>query len=307
MSTIPPAATETPALPVVDAAFFDNILETDLANIINKATRGLPLTARERDMIAEERSRLTKLPPATAVTFELEASGPGMALESMTQKELAGEWGVSLRTIKGWLAEGSAATDPAPLTKPDLFPAWFARVHAPRQCPDKYQLAAQRILAGVKTAKATTPPPAAEPAERVAIADDAKGLLAMLERYRETEARLGLDYMKAVDSGDEVRASFLLSQWSNIGEKLRALEKIAPKALEELGIYVRKDEIQRELEPLHRAIIKAFRQEFRMSRPKLRATKTAEEWNLLTDDIVSGVSSMLTNTEFREPLMLEVA
>lgn len=309
MSAIPPAAAEAdepPAAPVIDAAFFDNILETDLANIVNKSTRGLPLTARERELIDEERSKFRKT--AQPAAFALEPDGPRTALEGMTQKQLADEWGVSLRSIKGWLAEGIAAKDPVPLTKPGDFPAWFARVHAPRQCPEKYRLAAQRILASEKSvAVAPAPAPIAPPPERIKIEDDAKGLLAMLERHREAEARLGTEYMKAVDSGDEVRASFLLSQWSSMGEKLRALEKIAPKALEELGIYVRKDEIQRELEPLHRSIIKAFRQQLRMCRPKLRATQSAEEWNLLTDEIVSEVASMLTNTEFREPLALDAA
>lgn len=288
---------------VIDAAFFENILETDLANIVKKASSGQPLNKREREMIEEERSRLKKKSEPAA--FSLEGEGPATALERMTQKQLAAEWDVSLRTIKGWTAEGNAAKDPVPLTQPAKFQGWFERLHPGRQFPDKYRLAAQRILAGERAAVAAATPPVALPPERLKIEEDAKGLLAMLERHREAEARLGTEYMKAVDSGDEVRASFLLSQWSSMGEKLRALEKIAPKALEELGIYVRKDEIQRELEPLHRSIIKAFRQQLRMCRPKLRATQSAEEWNLLTDEIVSEVANMLTNTEFREPLALE--
>ena len=289
------------ASPPLDVAFFDTILETDLANIVNKATRGMPLTAREREMIEAERSRL-KVGGATT-GFQLAADAPPTVLERMTQRELAAEWGVSLRTIKGWLAAGLAAHDPAPLTQPEQFTAWYLRIHAPRECPDRYRQAARRMLAGDKT-KAIPPRHFAVPVEKLVISDDAKGLLAMLERHREAEARLGTDYMVAVDSGDEVRASFLLSQWSNMGEKLRALEKIAPKALEELGIYVRKDEVQRELEPLHRAILKSFRQELRMCRPRLRATRTADEWNALTDEIVSGVAAMLTTSAFSEPLVL---
>ena len=137
------------------------------------------------------------------------------------------------------------------------------------------------------------------------IAEDAKGMLAMLERHRAAEARLGTEYMEAVEAGDEVKASFLLSQWSSMGEKLRALEKIAPKTLEDLGIYVRRDEVQRELEPLHRSVIKAFGQQLRLARPRLKATKTPDEWNQMTDEIINEVAGMLVNTEFREPLTLE--
>lgn len=309
MSAIPPPPAEQPAAPaVIDAAFFDNILETDLANVIKKATRGLPLSAREREMIEAERARLKKAsaPPE----FELEVTGPESALEQMTQKELAVEWGVSLRTIKGWSAEGLAAKDPVPLTKPDQFPGWFARVHAPRQCPEKYRLAAQRILLGGKATPATTPAPSTPPPrERTVISEESKGLLAMLERHREAEARLGTEYMKAVDQGDEVRSSFLLGQWSNMGEKLRALEKAAPKALEEMGIYVRKDDVMRELEPLHRSIPKSFRQRFRLARVKLLTLAQAgpEEWNREIDKIVEDVCRGLVDSDFREPLELEVA
>ena len=56
---------------------------------------------------------------------------------------------------------------------------------------------------------------------------------------------------KAIEAGNEKQAQWLYSEWVKTGERLRALEKTAPKALEELGIYVRRDEVTRELVPLH--------------------------------------------------------
>jgi acyl transferase domain-containing protein len=180
--------------------------------------------------------------------------------------------------------------------------------HAPRECPERYRLAAQRILAGARDAAAVAAErPVEKPREMLVIGEDAKGMLAMLERCRSSEARLGMEYMQAVEAGNEVRASFLFSQWTKMGEQLRALEKTAPETLEKCGIFVRKDEIQRELEQLHRAILKSFRQQFRMCRARLRATKTAEEWNLVTDEIVDEGALMLVETEFREPLTLDAA
>lgn len=301
----PSAAEETlesPAVPVVDAFLLETILEKDLANIVEKSRRGVALSARERVLIEGKLSRLKE--GDAPADFVLEPEGPAAAMERMTQKDLAEAWGVSVRTIKGWTAAGIGAADPVPLARPRDFPAWFQRIHAPRVCPERYRLAAQKLEDGEQVEKAA---PVVAARERLVIPDENKGLLAMLERHREAEAQLGTDYMEAVERGDEVRASFLLSQWSSMGEKLRQLEKLAPRALEELGIYVRKEDVARELEPLHRAILKTFQQELRKCRPKLRATQTAEEWNLISDEIVGGVASMLTETEFRDPLTLEGA
>lgn len=289
---------------VIDAAFFDTILEQDLANIVKKANAGQPLTKREREMMEEERAKRMKKPPTC--DFSLEGEGTS-ALERMTQAELAAEWGFSVRTIKGWIAQGKSAGDPAPLTKPAEMPAWFARIHAPRQAPDKLRAAAQRIVAGEKAKAAENPPPVAAPAEQIEIAEHEKGMLAMLNRYRDAEASLHARYMAAVATGDESKSGFYMSEWSKMGEKLRQQEKMAPKALEEMGIYVRKDHVQRELEPIHSAIIKAFRQGLRMARPRLKGSQTSDEWSRITDEVVNEVCAMLTDSDFREPLELEVA
>lgn len=65
--------------------------------------------------------------------------------------------------------------------------------------------------------------------------------------------------------------------------------------------------MQRELEPLHAAILKAFRQEFRLARIKLKATTGPDEWSIAVDETVERVAQMLIETEFREPLELQVA
>jgi hypothetical protein len=290
-----------------DASFFDLILETDLANIIKKSQSGQPLTKREREMIEEERTKRTQ--KAALPTFKLE--GEGSPLDRMTQRELAEVWGYSLRQVKNWIADGRAAGDPAPVTRPDDMPGWFKRVYAPRECPEKLRAAVQRIQGGefgAKRANASAGGPApATITPRIEVPDEEKGLLAMLDRYRTAEVTLHNKYMAAVDAGDESRSQFLLSEWSKMGEKVRALEKAAPKALEELRIYVKRDEIQRELETLHNAVLKGFRQEFRLARIKLKSAKTAEEWGAAVDETVEKVSMMLVDTEFAEPLELQVA
>lgn len=293
----------TPGDVEIDDALFERLLENDLANIVRKAKAGKTLSHRERTLIEDERARRAK--GVDQAEFHLESEGGESPLARMTQAELAVAWGYSVRQVKNWIADGRKAGDPAPVAKPPDMPAWFRRIYAPRECPEKLRLASLRLVDGQKPmieVAAAAPAPA-----RIEIADEEKGLLAMLDRYRTAEAELHRKYMAAIDAGDETRAQFLLSEWGKMGDKLRALEKAAPKALEELGIFVRRAEIQRELEPLHSAIMKAFRQEFRLARPRLKATMTQEEWARLVDETVEKVAMMLVETEFREPLELQVA
>lgn len=299
------ADTEETQEPVIDAAFMETILETDIANIVKKAFNGTPLSKREREMVEYERTRLLlKSQP----TFKLEGEGPVNRLEGLKQEELAHEWGYSVRSIKGWLADGRAKNDPCPLKHPGDMLAWFSRMHVGRDVPEKLRDAVMRLQDTQNTkAVALEIVVKAPPVERIEIPEEQKGLLAMLNRYRDAEPALHRKYMDAIESGDEQKAGFYMREWSAMGEKLRALEKIAPKALEELGIYVKKDEVTRELETLHRAIVKSIRQALRMSRPRLRAAETGEEWNRVTDGIVDELCQMLVESEFAEPLLLEVA
>jgi hypothetical protein len=290
----------------INDSLFAKVLETDVANIIRKASAGHPLNARERAIIEEERDR-RKNPRESVLT--LEGEGPSdVALARLTQAELAERYGYSPRAIKNWISDGKKADDPCPLRRPEEMPAWFARVYAPRECPDRLLLAVQ-AFAVVKPAEETGPapaPPSVAP-ERFEIAEGEKGLLAMLGRLREAEATLHRRYMSAVEGGREKEANWLYSEWVKTGERLRALEKTAPKALEEMGIYVRRDEVTRELVPLHKSIIKSIRQGLRQARPVLKAAETQQDWNTAVDEVVDRVCTMLVQTKFAEPLSLEAA
>lgn len=296
------AAADEP--PEITADLFAEVLERDLANIIRKASSGQPLTKREREMIEAERSRLASSQKSREPDFQLEGAGERSPLEGLTQEKLAAAWGYSVRQIKNWIQEGRDKGYPAPLTRPAEMPAWFERVFAPRKCPDRLRLSVQVLLDAKPATSAGSPTAAPVPPERIAIDDSEKGLLAMLGRLRESEALLHAKYLAAVDV-DENKASFLFSEWGKIVEKLRALEKSAPKALEELKIYVRRDEIMRELAPLHAAILKSFRQAIRQGRHRLRATVDTSEWNAVADSLVDEAATMLCESQFATPLDLE--
>jgi hypothetical protein len=290
-------------LPITDE-LLDRILNADIQRIAAKSSRGEPLTIGERKLIEEERTRRAK---KSFPVFTLEGEGAPSRFEGMTQAELAEEWGYSLRQIKNWIADGKEKKDPAPLIHPAEMPAWFARVYAPRECPERLKLAARRLLDdGAATSSSVETEAQPEPVPKIEISDSEKGLLAMLERLRSAEATLHARYMAAIESGS-VRADFLLSEWKKISAELRALEKAAPKALEELGVYVRKDEVRRELTALHASIIKAFRHGLRDARTRLRRTEDVGGWNLEVDNLVDQVAAMLCDTKFAEPLELEAA
>jgi hypothetical protein len=286
------------------AELVERMLEKDVANIVAKVSSGQPLTARERQLIEEEYARLKK---QREPVFALRGEGPKSALSKLTQAELAAKWGYSVRQIKNWIADGKAKVDPAPLAFPADMPAWFARVYSPRECPDRLQLAARRLIDELNSESvAETPaPPPPTPIGRIEVSESEKGLVAMLDRLRSAEATLHAKYMAVVDI-DEHKANYIFKEWQKVAEQLRALEKSAPKALEELGIYVRKDEVQRELAPLHAAILKALRQGFRAARLRLRAAvENPPDWNAAVDVLIEEISLMLCETRFVEPLSLE--
>lgn len=296
---------DLPGAAPVDAGFFDLILETDLANIIRKAQTGQPLTKREREMIEEERTRRQK--QGTLPDFKLEGEGAIGSLERMTQRELAAAWGYSPRQLKNWLADGRKANDPAPVTHPELMCTWFQRIYAPRDAPEKLRASARRLIEGYRGNGGADSHGANQAPPRIEVADKEKGLLAMIDRYRTAEATLHARYMAAVEAGDESKSQFYLAEWSKMGEKVRQMERTAPKALEEMGVFVRRDQVQRELEPLHAAILKGFRQGFRLARNRLRAAQSPEEWAMTVDSVVDEIAQMLCDTRFAEPLELEAA
>lgn len=284
-----------PAAEDEDELDFNSILENDLANIVRKSAAGQPLTKREREMVEEERDRRNQKPAA----FQLAPEKPPGPLTGLTQQELAEKYGYSYRAIKLWVADGRKANDPAPLDDPPAMPAWFARIYSPRTAPDRLLRACQTLATEARPSE-----PAPAPIARIEISDTEKGLLAMLERVRTAEAEMHARYMAAAVAGERDKADYLSAEWQKSVEKLRALEKSAPQSLAEAGIYVRKDEVTREMIQLHAGIIKSFKQALRKARVSLRATATTEEWNLLTDRIIDDTCAALVQDGFREPLEL---
>ena len=287
-------------IPELDiAAMLDLTLERDFANIVKKSAAGQPLNKREREMIEQERARQKK--PATATEFQLDPVPS--AFVNLTQPELAAKWGYSVRQIKNWIADGKKANDPAPLASPHEMPPWFARIYSPRTAPDRLIQAVRKISENQKTAQAATNPSQVE--ERIEISETEKGLLAMLDRFRTAEATMHRRFLKYVEDGEMDKADYQQQRWEKLGEKLRALEKSAPAALAEAGIYVRKDDVTRELSQIHNGIIKNLKQALRKARAALIACQGTDEFHRKSDEIVDAACTALCEDDFAEPLELE--
>lgn len=275
---------------------FSMVLEKDLANIVKKSAAGQPLNKREREMI--EAQLASQRPDSKSGEFHLEAAPS--ALTGLTQPEFAEKWGYSLRTIKNWIADGRKASSPPPLDRPHEMAAWFARIYSPRAAPDKLIQAVRKLQSEVPS----SPSQQSVMPERIEVLDSQKGMLAMLDRVRTAEATLYGQYLQAVEANDRDTADYKNTEWLKAAERLRALEKSAPQALADAGIYVRKDDVTRELLQLHSGIIKHFKQALRKSRIKLQATKSTDEFNQVSDTIVDDACSALCDDDFAEPLEL---
>jgi len=279
-------------------SLFDQAVDRDAEALARRAADGQLLTQREREYLVAERDRRKNARESVLV---LQGERGGGKLAGCTQAELAERWGYSVRAIKDWVRRGKDVNDPCPIDRPGEMPAWFERAHPGRRCPGRLAEAAERLEAGPELQISPAPPVA----ERIEIDESEKGLLATLNRARENEATLYVKYQAAVDAADENRATFLRKEWSTAAENLRSLEKTAPKTLEEIGIYVRKSEVQRELGALHGAVIKTFLQAIRNARLRLRAAASQREWNAIAEELVGEAREMLCNGEFTEPLDVE--
>lgn len=280
--------------------------ENLLRSIREKAAAGKPLTRGEREFLEIQRQQTPEAEVEDFPVFELRGGGVAVDLDGKSRKELAAAWGYSVRQVKNWVAAGKAANDPVPIRQPGLMCAWFRRVYAPRDAPEKLRLAVARLMEGVPAEKSAGGKPPAVPS-RIDLADADKGFVAMLERVRVSEAETYKKYERALEENDSTGANFYFSEWVKISERARALEKQAPETLEKLGIVLRREDVERELQAIHASILKAFRQGFRLARMKLKGAETSDQWGKVVDDVVDEIAAMLADTEFAEQLDLEAA
>lgn len=284
------------------------MLAQDLERVLAKAEAGERLTAADRKLLEAEAKRR-----------EVESSGSGdkkggegallpeevAEVEWGSLQEAAEGYGYSVRMVKKWRADGREEGQVCPLGWPSRMGAWFERVYHPRKAPARLQLAVQRLLDKGK------PEEAAVAEEREAlpmVAEQEMGLLAMLGRMRTAEATLHAQYMDAVERQNKHGAAFYQKEWGEAVNRLRALEKSAPAALEAQGVYLRRADVRRELVPLHQSVEKGVRMAIKRERLRLAAVVgSADEFDEAVDRLLDRVFEELVRCDFAAPLVLEEA
>ncbi|MDR1304273.1 MAG: hypothetical protein LBK76_03520 [Verrucomicrobiales bacterium] len=231
-------------MPNVTPELAGKVLDADLANVIKKVSAGKPLSAGERELMAEfaahsedlrarrqaalirkwaEGGRLTDaevdeindiIPAETFTRADREPLPVNPVKRPKYQRaytDYAARYGVAERTVKSWRKIGADADgDYPPFDAPALMPEWWAR-RMTQRVPDKLLTAARAAAASDPPPPTSAPaprsaPPAAPPVARppLSVSGDL-GLSGMLIRLREAEREAHADYMAALRVTDDER------------------------------------------------------------------------------------------------------
>lgn len=266
--------------------------QAELDRILEKSGNGKALTAGERKLLDAE------IEARRAPELRLEAG-----VEFRNLQEAADAYGYSLRQVKNWKKDGRKASDACPLDHPAEMPAWFERVYAPRECPDRLRDAVQVLLEG-KTVERGPAGPVRAPAREVR--EDEIGFDAMLQRARRREAMLALKLEEA-QRLNEASATQIETQLTKATGALLSLEKQAPAILEAQGVFLRRDEVKDELHRLASAIPKGLKQELRKRRRQMVAAETPEDFEEVLEEAVEAACRELCEADFADALELELA
>lgn len=288
-------------------------LDADLARILTLHAEGKALSARDRKVLEQELARQAKEEREERAGSEGNA-GRELQLESdltgrldfRTSGEAGEAYGYSVRQVKNWKKEGRLRNMPCPLEEPARMPAWFEAVYAPRECPQRLRDAVQKLLTEGLVAAAAPEKQPSRPVIMPVVGDHEVGFEATLQRARRREAFLDKRLQQALLDGDP-RADALETQWGKAASRVRELEKAAPAILEAQGVYLRREDVRRELVAIAGNMPKAARVILRKHRRALQQAAETEDWETAVGKVVDDIFGEMCRTEFAEPLELQEA
>lgn len=294
----------------------EQLVQARQAALLRKWLRGGRLAA-------DERAELGMIVPEASAPDPATIARPAYQLE---QKDYAARYDTNVRTIKRWVAAGRARTphDFPPLDEPAEMEAWWARVMSNRM-PRKTRDAIASLVA--KPAPKSSP--AADPSRPVELplpaaapvapspnstppGDDEKiGIAATLERMQSAEREAYRRYMEAL-RGDEAgnvddgKVRNALRMWSELAEKMRALEKSAADVLAASGESLKKSDVRAALIEIHSNIASGIRQLLRRNRSRLGLDPTkAKEQDAIWEEEIDLLFQEWRNSAFAEQLDLQ--
>ena len=129
-----------------------------------------------------------------------------------------------------------------------------------------------------------------------------------LDRLRAMEARLGEDYLGAVNNGaDDARAGRLRREWMEVGDQLRKAETTASDLSKRnresnAGEFLSKARVCEVLDELHGRIPRRLKADMGAAyRDAIRATRTGEAgWVQFVDELVNTACRRLVDSRFAD-------
>lgn len=281
-------------------------------NILQKIEAGGIPTPREMEIL--NASTDTPQQPVAAAAPE----APPLQLESPDtptgQAGVAQRYGVTVRTVKRWVAAGKSVdpADPPPMHSPVEMKAWYERLrergvfkHPPGPFFDQ-AIARQQ---STPSAAATAPAPAVDQLPdisdlNISLEDfdpssiDFDDGVAMAKMNFKVQAAIMAKAFKANDH-NQIKAS--RSAFIEALDLLRTVERDREKIMASSGKLLSRDTIRRELQSLHGTIVSRFKSRLKESLTEMPTAITSKEvWAQFVDRLVDEICSGLVKHRFAE-------
>jgi hypothetical protein len=241
------------------------------------------------------------------------------------QVAVAVRYGVSLRTVKRWVAVGREHKDPPPLDSAQAMQEWARRMVSrraagfSREVPEEIELVAER------ESRAAAQPAAA--ADAALIAEDAGGIGSVpgpsqqphgidldtwdpeAVSYDHVISAAKLNFAvqqsllrKAYESQDKDQVRTALVSFREAMNQLREVERDRQKIMLNRGELLRRDEVRKALNAVHAVIPGTFRSRLKAAFPSISTlTSSRYNWEEWVDATVDEICRNMVETRFALP------
>lgn len=260
----------------------------------------------------------------------MDADAPPLVLEPPDgprgQLAVAKRFGVSVRTVKRWVAVGREHNDLPPLDAPIDLLRWAQRMTGrrasgfARDVPVEIERAAAeaRALVPVESAEPSRPParrkvqrPEVPPAESAVEPEVAHGIdFASWDpnsiNFDDVVAAAKKDFVvqesllrQALESGNKDRIRSARVSFREASDLLREVERDRQKIMVDRGLLLRRDEVRRAIQAAHSAIPTTFKARLRESWSQIaQHAESRASWDAFVDAAVDDVCRRLIENQF---------
>jgi len=260
----------------------------------------------------------------------MDADAPPLVLEPPDgprgQMAVAARYGVSVRTVKRWVAAGREHNDLPPLDSPVDLLRWAQRMNGlrasgfARDLPVEIERAAAEARAAlpVQTVDAPRPParrkapradePATESADdpEVQHGIDFESWDPNSVNFDDVVAAAKKDFVvqesllrQALESGNKDRIRSARVSFREASDLLREVERDRQKIMVDRGLLLRRDDVRRAIQAAHSAIPTTFKARLRESWSQLaQHAESRAIWDQFVDATVDDVCRRLIENQF---------